>query len=468
MANLLRTGRLFGALALALAPTLFIAGCGDGGDLDNEVAFRVIHASPDSPPVNILVDGVPLRSGVDYKGGTALIFVTPRDYQFGIQALLPGDDVLVVDQTVSLESRSEFTVLAIGKGATGSVQSLIAENPFEDIPDGNIRLQFIHAAPEAPTVDVYLTAPGADLLAAVPIDQVTYGAQPAVRKLVPTGTYQIRVTAAGDPGTVVFDSGQLSLSRNRDDLLVVLVQNTAAGASPISLVINDRFANREVLDIGSGSDLKVVHVSPDAPALDVVGDPSTTATPEETFASGLTYLGTGGYVSVPPENYAIRGVKTSEPNPATPLFTFTRVLSAGQRTTVFASGLLATINAQVVADDIRSVFTEGRLRFLDAAPASGTVDVYVVAAGTDINTVDPTLRNLVLTSITTHLGFTPGNYTVTFTTAGTKTVLASQDVAATAGTVQTVILVDEVRVDETSDGKPPAVLVLDDRAGQAG
>jgi hypothetical protein len=28
--------------------------------------------------------------------------------------------------------------------------------------------------------------------------------------------------------------------------------------------------------------------------------------------------------------------------------------------------------------------------------------------------------------------------------------------------------VDEVRVDETSDGKPPAVLVLDDRAGQAG
>jgi hypothetical protein len=37
-------------------------------------------------------------------------------------------------------------------------------------------------------------------------------------------------------------------------------------------------------------------------------------------------------------------------------------------------------------------------------------------------------------------------------------------VAATAGTVQTVILVDEVRVDETSDGKPANVLVLDDLA----
>ncbi|MDH5255197.1 MAG: DUF4397 domain-containing protein [Gammaproteobacteria bacterium] len=468
MLNLLRTARLYGALVLALVTTLFIASCGGGGDIENELAFRVIHASPDSPPVNILVDGVTLRSGVDYKGGTALVFVTPRDYRFGIQALLPGDDALVIDQTVSLAAGSEFTVLAIGKGATGTVQSLIVENPFEDVPDGNARLQFVHAAPDAPAVDVYLTAPGADLLAAVPLDQVTYGSQPAARKLVPTGTYQIRVTPAGDAATVVFDSGPVALLRNRDDLLIVLVQNTAAGASPISLVINDRFSTSELLDMGTKSDLRVVHVSPDAPALDVVGDPSATATPEETFASGLTYLGNTGYVSVPPETYTVRGVKTSEPNPATPLFSFLRLLSAGQRATVFATGRLATINAQVVADDIRSVFTEGRLRLLDAAPASGTVDAYVVAAGTDINTVDPTLRNLVLTSITGYQAFAPGNYTITFTTAGTKTVLASQDVAATAGTVQTVILVDEVRVDETSDGNPPAVLVLDDRAGQAG
>ncbi len=464
MANFLRVARLVRALALALASSLLITSCGGGGDIDNELAFRVIHASPDSPPVNILVDGVPLRSGVDYKGGTGLIFVTPRTYRFGIQALVPGDDVLVIDESVRLTAGSEFTVLAIGKGATGTVQSLIIENPSEIVPDGNTRLQFVHAAPDVPTVDIYLTAPAADLLASVPIDQETYGNDPAGRQLVTPGVYQIRVTPAGDPATVLFDSGTLPSLRNRDDLLIVLVQNTAAGTSPVSLVINDRFSTFEALDINSRSDFRVVHVSPDAPALDVVGDPSTAATPEETFASGQTYLGNAGYVSVPQETYTIRGVKTSEPNPETPLFTFTRALLSGQRATVFATGLLATITAQVVADDIRSVFTEGKLRFLDAAPGSGTVDLYVVAEGTDINSVDASLRNLVLTSVTGHLSFAPGNYTITFTTAGTKTILATQNVAATAGTVQTVILADAVRVDETSDGKPPAVLVLDDLA----
>lgn len=456
-------------LALVLASSLFAASCGGGGDIDNELAFRVIHTAPDAPPVNILVDGVVLRSSVAYKGGTGLIFVTPRTYRFGIEAVVPGGNVLVIDETVPLAAGNEFTVLAIGKGTAGPgdpqvLQSLIVENAIEEIPDGNTRLQFVHAAPDAPTVDIYLTAQGADLLTSVPVDQATYGNNPTPRKLVAPGAYQLRVTPAGDPATVLFDSGLLPSLRNRDDLLIVLVQNTTAGTSPISLVINDRFGNFETLDINSRSDLRVVHVSPDAPALDVVGDPSTTATPEETFASGLTYLGNTGYVSVPPEAYAVRGVKTSEPTPTTPLFSFSRTLFAGERATVFAIGLLATIAGQVADDEIRSVFTEGQLRFLDAAPGSGTVDLYVQEAGTDINTVEASLRNVVTTSITGHLSFAPGNYTVTFTTAGTKTILASQDVAATAGTVQTVILVDAVRVDGTSDGKPPAVLVLDDLA----
>lgn len=463
MANPSRTVRLHGALALATS--LFIASCGDGGDLNNELAFRVIHAAPDAPLVNILVDGVTVRAGVDYKGGTGLTFVTPREYRFGIQAILPGEDALIIDETVSFTAGNEFTVLAIGKGATDTVQSLIIQNPIETIPDGNTRLQFVHAAPDAPPVDIYLTGQDADLLAAIPIDQVTYAAYPAARKLVPPGDYQLRVTPAGDPGTVLFDSGVLPGLRNRDDLLVVLVQNTAAGTSPVSLVINDRFGTFETLDTDSPSDLRVVHVSPDAPALDVVGDPSTEATPEETFASGLTYLGTTGYVSVPPESYLVRGVKTSEPTPATPLFSFSRTLFAGQRATVFATSLLATITGQVLADDIRPVFTEGKLRFLDAAPAGGTVDVYVLEDGTDFNSVEPTFQNVVLTSSTPHLGFAPGIFDIVFTVADTKTVVASrEDVAATAGTVQTVILVDEVRVDETSDGKPADVLVLDDLA----
>ena len=74
------------------------------------------------------------------------------------------------------------------------------------------------------------------------------------------------------------------------------------------------------------------------------------------------------------------------------------------------------------------------------------------------------LQNLVLGSLAGHFGMAPANYTITFTKADTKEVLAAADVAALASTANTVILVDEVRVDASSDGKPASVLVLDDLA----
>ncbi|MEO7387732.1 MAG: DUF4397 domain-containing protein [Gammaproteobacteria bacterium] len=454
-------GRISGVIS-ALAASLFLAACGGGGGIDNELAFRVIQASPDAPPVNIRIDGVAFRSGVNYKEGTGFTFVTPRDYHFQVEAIVPGDDEIVVDQNVPLAAGKEYTVLAVGKAATASVQSLIFENAFEDIPDGNTRVQFVHVAPDAPTYDVYITGKDASLPAATPLGQVSYGDQPAARELIPPGTYVIRVTPAGDPDTVVFDSGELGGFRNRDDLLIVLVQNTTTGTAPISLVVNDRFNNLEILDKSTPTSYRVVHLSPDAPALDVVADPSTAATPEVTLASGLTYLGHTGHVSIPPETYTVRGVKTSDPTPATPLFTFTRASFAAQSATVFATGLLATMNGQVVADDLRPIFAQAKLRVLDAAPGSGTVDLYLLEPGQTVADVNPTITNFVLTSITGHLGFAPNSYTVVFTQAGTKTELAGQAVVAGAGTVQTVILVDAVRVDETSDGKPPSVLVLDD------
>lgn len=77
----------------------------------------------------------------------------------------------------------------------------------------------------------------------------------------------------------------------------------------------------------------------------------------------------------------------------------------------------------------------------------------------------PTLANLVPGSLVGHGGFLPASYTVTFTAADQKTPLATpQVVNAAAGSAQTIMLVDAVRLDEDDDGKPPSVVVLDDLA----
>lgn len=458
----IRTGS---RLAVLLAATLALTGCGGSGEIDNELSFRLIQASPDTALVNFYVDGVRLRTAVDYKGGTGFIIVTPRSYDFGVEAIVPGDDEMIIDMPdTPLAAGTEYTWIVVGKDETDSVQALAIENPIADIAVDMMRVQVAHVAPDAPTVDVYVTAPTDVLAAATPLAQVTYGNDPPDPESIPSGTYIIRVTPAGVTDTVLFQSGELTF-RSRDDLLVMVVANTGTGTGPVSVVVNDTRSNIEIQDVNVPSDLRVVHASPDAPALDVVGEPATEGAANVTFASGLTYLGYTGYISAPRDTYLIRGVLSSSPTPTTAPFTVTRTLVAGQRATLFAANVLASIDDLVLTDDIRPVYAEGRLRVVHVAPATAVVDVYIVPTGTPIAGVSPNLVNLGFRAATSHLSFAPGAYTVTFTETGTETVVASVEVGATAGTVHTAILVDEVRVDTGSDGKPPAVLLIDDLAG---
>ncbi len=59
---------------------------------------------------------------------------------------------------------------------------------------GNVKVRIVHGAPSAPAVDVYVTAPGADLDTSTPtLTNVSFGVASGYLS-VPAGSYQIRVT----------------------------------------------------------------------------------------------------------------------------------------------------------------------------------------------------------------------------------------------------------------------------------
>lgn len=98
-----------------------------------------------------------------------LCLCDPRNYAIGVQAILPGGNVLIVDKpVVPFIAGKEYSVLAIGLGADSTLDALIIENPFASIPENTARLQFVHAAPATPPVDIYLTPLDGDLAAATP------------------------------------------------------------------------------------------------------------------------------------------------------------------------------------------------------------------------------------------------------------------------------------------------------------
>lgn len=463
-------------LALLCPAILALASCGGGGDIENELSFRIIQASPDAPLVNFLIDGIRVRQFVNYKSGYGSVLITPGTYDLTVEAILPGEDAPLIDPPpMALSAGKDYTFIVIGKDADDAVELLEFESPIEDVPESSVRVQVAHAAPDVGPVDVYMTAPDELLSAATPIAQETYGNLPGARQLVPSGTYVISVTPAGVPGTVLFDTDEIALS-GRQDLLLVAVANTTAAreAVPISLLVNSFRATSEIQDKDLPSELRVVHVSPDAPPLDLIDNRNTVDDPNDpdddadadddiTLVTGLAYLGNSGYITGPSGFSTIRAVETAEP--ATTLFDFLWSDVPGRQTTVLALNLLASINDLVLVDDIRSVHAEGKLRIVNAAPASGVVDVYILEPATPVESATTGVFNFGLGGATAYLSYEPGNYRVTFTKAGDKTmVLATADVAATAGTVHTAILVDEVRVDESSDGKPPSVLLIDDLA----
>lgn len=447
-------------LAPVLAALMFTAGCDDEDDdsfVPPQFSLRVLHASPDAPKVNILVDGNTVLENLDYKTGSGFLALDQGSYDLAVEAITPSGNATVIDLAdTALEGDTEYSVLAVGEVAAGSLQALLIANPQSAIGAGNFRAQVVHGAPDAPAVDVYVTAPGADLTAEVPLGTFSFKEELGPVE-APAGDYQIRVTLAGDPATVVFDSGTVTLDAGMD-LLLVAVDNTAAGSAPISLVALDAEGSSELLDVGSPAEIRVIHASPDAPAVDVIAN--------DNFASptvaGLAYPDVApapdAYLGVPHDTY---NLKVAAAGTTTVVLDFDATLAAGARYTVLATDLLANITELVLTDDNRRLATEAKVRLIHGSPAAGPVDIYVTAAGdTDLTDNEPAFAAVTFQASTGYVSLAAGDYRIALTPAGdVSTIALDVTVSVAAGGVYTAVARDAV-----GGGAPLGLILLDDFA----
>jgi len=80
------------------------------------------------------------------------------------------------------------------------------------------------------------------------------------------------------------------------------------------------------------------------------------------------------------------------------------------------------------------------LRIINSAPGLGTVDVYVVAPGTSLESVSPKVANLAYQAASAYLPMTAGSYEVYFTLAGKKQAyIDSGPLAFSATQVRTLV-----------------------------
>jgi hypothetical protein len=358
--------------------------------------LRALHASPDAPKVNIWVDGSPALPGVDFNQGSGFLGVGQAenvtedgaDVNVQVEAILPGDDAVVLDATLPLEFGTETTVIASGtiEGVGAAFGPILITNPMgEPIADGSFRAQVVHAAPNAPDVDVYVTA--LDGALENPVNGGTplaFGADTG-RLEVPAGPYQVRVAVPGDGGpTVVYDSGEIALPAGAD-LLIVATENVFLGDSAVQLMVLDGTTATPLYDAATPAGAVAVHLSPDAPAVDILADVGSTAEVESLLlVQDLDYAEFCSLENIgAPEDYTLSVVATGDTNSVLDI-PYSAVVNEG--TSVIVSGLLstATLQALPLAIDGRSVFTEAKVRITHGSPSTPAVDIYILPAGTMI------------------------------------------------------------------------------------
>lgn len=391
----------------------------------DDARVRVVHASPDAPAVDVLVNGEVALADIAFTDITAYASLPAGTYN--VQVTPAGaNEIVVIDADLALAEGTDYSVVAVGELASIAPLVLVDDNTLDP---SAARIRFVHASPNAPAVDIALA--GGPVL----FGDVSF-TENAGYISVPGGTYDLEVRLAGTE-TVVLPLPGIAVENNTvySVFATGLVGGTPALAATIG--IDNRAAR-----------VRAVHASPDAPAVDVLvnGLPAITS---------LAFTEASSYLQVPPDTYAVAVTPAGVPN--VEVISADLTLELGIDYSVVAIGTLATIQPLVLVDDNTLDPENARIRFVHASPDAPAVDIAL--AGGPVLFGDTSFGESA-----GYISVPGGTYDLEVRIAGTDTVvLPLPGVAVENNTVYSVFAMG------LAFGRPAlsAVIVIDNIGGAA-
>ncbi|MFA0521802.1 DUF4397 domain-containing protein, partial [Vibrio sp. 10N.222.55.E8] len=126
---------------------LFIAGCDD----DPTTQLQAVHASPDAPRANIVVNSQARWSGVDYAQASGYASVDQGQTTLQVDVQLQGEGVATVipQSQFDLTGDLDYTVMVVGDadGSNNPVEALVVTRPAAGTATrSSSDVQIVHAA----------------------------------------------------------------------------------------------------------------------------------------------------------------------------------------------------------------------------------------------------------------------------------------------------------------------------------
>ena len=217
--------------------------------------MRVVNVITDTTRgrVNVIVDGLPFGVNLTYTQSTPATLPTPSTAPYG--AVLAGTRPIVLKRTidtattvgtftVAVGASEDRTVYLVG-GAAGSGVGVFSTADTNTAPAaGQVRLRIAQMSPTAGALDVFVTAPGADLSTATPAAANLAYQRASAYFSVAAGTYRVRAVPAGTAPanratSVVIDLNNIALAAGAARTIVT-ADNNVGGAPLRAFLLTDR------------------------------------------------------------------------------------------------------------------------------------------------------------------------------------------------------------------------------------
>ncbi len=211
--------KLLSSVLFFVGLLLFANSCSD--DDAGFAKLKVINASPDAPPVVVLIDGIKQNpTGIKFPEYTNYINVTPGKNKI-IEVKAEGADTALVAGKVDLEKDKSYSVFMVN--VFTKVEPLILLDDLAKPSPGKSRFRYVHVAPDAPPLDVSIKGgPG--------YNGITFKSATGF-SLIDSGTYLVEVRIAGTTPVVASLPGVSFVEGKNYTLFIKGFVNPPAGNS---------------------------------------------------------------------------------------------------------------------------------------------------------------------------------------------------------------------------------------------
>jgi hypothetical protein len=249
-------------LSVTLLPGTRVAGAQED---EADAIITVVHASPDAPAVDVVVDGLTIAEGLEF--GNFVDGVPVSGGEHDVQVIPAGEAAssALIDESFEVDSGQAYQL---------AVANLLAElelrtyqSNLDDLPDGEARVRLINLVAGSDELD--LVQVGGDEW----FDAVAFG-DASDHRNVEAGSYELDLRP-NDSETSLVSASALTIDAKTEVTLIALGNQAEGTAGEIALlplaVLVDAPCGPHlgISDSGEDACVRIVHAAVDAPEVDV-------------------------------------------------------------------------------------------------------------------------------------------------------------------------------------------------------